>query len=145
MKTTAAKTAAAIRKEIKEAFPNIKIRCISENFAGGNSVTVYLYDQPKHIYEAIKKICDKYMYGHFDGMTDCYLMSNRNDAIPQVKYISVDNSMTKEMEQKIYSDLRATLEDFHDLPEDYNEAQNRFINNQWVYNAVYRSFRQLAA
>ena len=79
--------AAAIRKELKTAFPGIKTRVVSQSYSMGNSVDIYV---PRGTNcEPIRAITDKYQYGHFDGMTDCYEYSKNNTSIPQAKFVSV--------------------------------------------------------
>lgn len=88
-KTTHAQCAALIRKELKAA--GIKASVTSESFSMGNAVNVALNNVAPEIREIADKICNKYQYGHFDGMTDCYEYSNKNDNIPQVKFVCVRN------------------------------------------------------
>jgi hypothetical protein len=37
----------------------------------------------------LESFCNKYQYGHFDGMTDCYEYSNTNENVPQAKFVFV--------------------------------------------------------
>ncbi len=88
--TNTALAAQAIRKELKEVFPFIKFKVQSQRYAGGDSVSIYYFDQridTKNIY----KIVGKYQYGHFDGMTDSYEYNNRRNDIPQVRHVMVHN------------------------------------------------------
>lgn len=94
--STAALAAKAIRKELKEKFPGVKFSVRSNNFAGGNAVDVSydivsLGDRGDGTVpvDAVWDIVKKYQYGHFDGMTDSYEYSNRQDDIPQAKYVHV--------------------------------------------------------
>ena len=70
--TEAAKAAKAIRNELKEAGIEV-VSVKSKNFAGGNSVDVKLQDAPPRVKELADEIADKYVHGHFDGMTDTYV------------------------------------------------------------------------
>ena len=68
--TTAAKAATNIRTALKAKFPMTKFSVHSENFAGGNSVSVHWNLGPTS--EAVDSIADRFQDGDFDGMTDSY-------------------------------------------------------------------------
>lgn len=103
MKSEAAKAAAAIRKELKAAFPGEKMSVTSDNYAGGDAIRVSIggrlpmteglsVDKTTPEYamrEKVRAIADKYQYGSFDGMTDLYSNTNKNDDLPQAKYVQV--------------------------------------------------------
>lgn len=91
MKTIAAQTASAIRKELRDKYPNIKFRVRSSNFAGGNSVDIEWTDGPKE--DDVQKITNKYQYGHFNGMIDMYEFSNSRDDIPQAKFVHTQRNI----------------------------------------------------
>lgn len=93
MKTQAAKAAAAIRKELKTAFPKIVFSVTSDTYSMGDSVRIKYEDGPKT--EEVDKITSKYQYGNFDGMTDCYNNDNCRDDIPQAKYVQISRSMSE--------------------------------------------------
>ncbi|NWJ46501.1 MAG: hypothetical protein HXX08_11530 [Chloroflexi bacterium] len=99
--STAAQAAKLIRADMKSEYPDLKVRVTCHNFAGGDSITVEFYDQPPEVEEAIKKLLHKYEFGHFDGMTDMYEYSNWNDALPQTKYLHIDNNRSPEMDAKL--------------------------------------------
>ena len=99
-RSIAAQTAAAIRKELKAAFPNTRFRVTSDNFAGGNAVRIGWVDGPSN--EQVRELTDKYEYGHFDGMIDMYEYSNVRDDIPQVKYVTLQRRMDKNTELNLY-------------------------------------------
>ena len=92
--TAAALCAKAIRTELKKEFPKTKFSVTSENFAGGNAVRIAWTDGPTG--EQIEKYTNKYQYGHFDGMIDCYEYSNNRDDIPQAKYITTRRELAGE-------------------------------------------------
>jgi len=81
----------AIRKELKEVFPNTKFKVISEPASG---INIYYIDGPS--YEEVDKIVGKYEVGHFDGMEDIYNYDNKRDDIPQVKYVFVNREISLE-------------------------------------------------
>lgn len=84
--STQAQAAAAIRKELKAAFPNTKFSVTSESFSMGDAVRIDWTDGPTSA--QVDAIVRKYQYGHFDGMIDMYEYSNRRDDIPQTKFVS---------------------------------------------------------
>lgn len=85
--TPHAAAAAAIRKDLKAAYPTVAFTVRSDSFSGGNSVDVTWTDGP--IDDAVEAIVKPYQYGHFDGSIDLYELSNRRDDIPQVKFVQV--------------------------------------------------------
>lgn len=59
-----------IRKELKANFPKIKFSVKSKSYSMGDSIDVTWTDGPAT--KEVAGIIDKYQYGWFDGMTDCY-------------------------------------------------------------------------
>jgi hypothetical protein len=87
-KTSHAAAAAAIRAELKAN--NIKASVRSRSFAGGNAVDVeILQDVLPATLKEIEAFVGRFQYGHFDGMTDSYSYTNRDESLPQVKYTHV--------------------------------------------------------
>jgi hypothetical protein len=84
-KSEQALCAAAIRAELKKQFPNSKFKVTSDAYAGGTSVWVLYQDG----FNAglLSEILNKYQYGHFDGERDIYEYSNKNETLPQVKFV----------------------------------------------------------
>ena len=99
MKTESARTAKAIKAELKKSFPAVKFSVRSSNFAGGNSVDIEWVDGPTT--EKVDGLTSKYQYGHFNGMEDYYEMSNTRDDIPQAKYIMTRRNISPETKAKI--------------------------------------------
>ncbi len=98
--TDAAKAAKAIRAELKAI--GVKASVKSQNYSGGDSVDIYTKDLNPELESKVQDICKKYQEGHFDGMTDCYEYSNKNnDLVAQVKYVFVENRPSEEMIEKI--------------------------------------------
>lgn len=124
MKTQAALTAQAIRKELKVAFPKTKFEIRSSNFAGGNSVHIDWVDGPTQ--DQVTSITSKYEYGHFDGMTDCYEYSNGRTDIPQAKYVQVGRSFSEQTYQDNFDRIRKSYSGFGDATdmETYNPNWN---------------------
>ncbi len=100
MRTKAAKAAAEIRKILKKEMPGIKFSVRSQNYAGGNSIDVSYDNGP--VSESVEQLIGQYQYGHFDGMDDCYYYSNRNDRIPQVKFLFVRRDISEDVYQKAF-------------------------------------------
>ena len=101
--TTQAEAAAAMRKELKLAFPQCSFRIRSKGYSGGDSVHIYWTDGPTT--KEVEVIVKKYQYGHFDGMIDCYEYSNKRADIPQTKYVFTQRMISRESEEKIVKRL----------------------------------------
>jgi len=98
--TEAAKAAKEIRKELKAI--NVKASVKSQTFSMGNSVDIYVTDLSPETEKQVQAICSKYQYGHFDGMTDSYEVSNLNaNLVAQAKYVFVENKPSDEMIENI--------------------------------------------
>jgi len=139
MKTRAAETAKEIRKELKVNFPNVKFQVKSSTYSGGNSVDIYYEDAVPT--KAIEAVVNKYQQGHFNGMEDIYEYSNRNEDIPQVKYVMVNRSMSQEAEkQMIETHNELFVESCRVNPNDLNEWVEGM--NAWGQTVVYRAFFQ---
>lgn len=81
-----AQAAKLIRAELKKAFPGVKFSVTSDCTLMCSSVDIsYNADIQK---QEIRKITDKYKRGHFDGMTDSYEFTNKND-LPKVYYVQI--------------------------------------------------------
>ena len=136
MKTEAAQCAKAIKKELSKKFPNIKFSVTSDNFAGGNSVSIhYTNGVPQAEVEAIT---GKYQYGHFDGMIDCYEYSNGRDDIPQAKYVSV----SREVSEDILAKTKAELAKEYGIDKPEIEAEWMKVFNQWPQQVVWRELAE---
>jgi hypothetical protein len=84
-KSEQALCAAAIRAELRKQFPKNKFKVTSEVYAGGTAVWVVYQDGFDS--SLLSEILNKYQYGHFDGQRDIYEYSNRNENLPQVKFV----------------------------------------------------------
>jgi len=98
-----AATAAAIKAELKAAFPNCKFSVTSDSYSQGDATRIHWTDGPT--VNEVENISQKYQYGHFDGMTDSYESSNSRDDIPQVKFVSESRSISDSIEQEVSSQL----------------------------------------
>lgn len=87
--TTAAYVAKIIRAELKDRFPATRFTVHSENYSGGDSVSIgFEKGKSAPSDEAILAVVSKYQAGHFDGMTDCYEYTNKTDG-PTMRYVFV--------------------------------------------------------
>lgn len=130
-----AATAAAIKAELKAAFPNIKFSVTSDSFSGGDATRIRWTDGPT--VSEVENISAKYQYGHFDGMTDCYESSNSRDDIPQTKYVSESRSISEGLKQEVSSQIAKLMEL---EPRDLEETTSRLINNTTIphiYDAIH--------
>ena len=97
-------TAKAIRKELKINFVETTFSVRSSSYSGGSSVHIEWTNGPTS--EEVNKIVWKYQYGHFDGMTDCYDITNSRADIPQVKYVQVRREVSEDIKQAIFEECR---------------------------------------
>jgi hypothetical protein len=95
-----AQAAKLIRKELKAAFPGIKFSVTSEGYSMGDNVNISWTNGPTC--SQVKEISDKYQYGHFDGMTDCYEYSNNRNDLPQSKFVFTNREITKDIYETMY-------------------------------------------
>lgn len=91
--STVAQCAVAIRKDLKQAFPDIKFSVTSSSYSMGDSVRIRYVDGA--LISDVKEIVQKYQYGSFNGMEDYYDINNYNSAIPQTKYILVNREISE--------------------------------------------------
>ena len=133
--TTAAETARAIRKELKEKFPNIKFSVRSQNFSMGNAVDVNYTDGVP--VEEVEAILYKYEYGRFNAMEDMYEITNRREDVPQVKYVTVQRSISKEIREQVKAELAIRFD--IENPEDDNEWMKAC--NLWPQQMVWKELQ----
>lgn len=87
--------AKALRAELKAAFPDAKLSVRARTASMMSAIDVEWINGPTTA--AVKAVADKYQYGHFDGMTDGYYMSNNRADLPaQVKYVQVHRKIADE-------------------------------------------------
>ncbi|MDH5572533.1 MAG: hypothetical protein OEY89_12260 [Gammaproteobacteria bacterium] len=116
----------------------IKASVTSEAYAGGSSITIILTDQKTPIVEKVKAFAKDYQYGHFDGMQDCYIMSDVKSDLPQVSYVNVENHLTIETKEKVWAELKETdpnIPSFavrHDWNEFYNDYGDTLIRRKFL-------------
>ena len=71
---TSTEIAKAIRKDLKEAFPNCKFSVRKEDFTGGRSITVSLMAAPFKVIEKVENEYDKTHYQLNNYCLDKYLL-----------------------------------------------------------------------
>jgi len=137
----AAKTAKAIREELKQVFPEIKFSVKSETYSMGTAVTITYEDGPTR--EQVYEVVNKYQYGHFNGMNDCYEMTNKRNDIPQVKYVVIScRRMSSGVENEIIEYLRLTIpacknKNRDDFVEELNKDMRELIRNEFAKTSYY--------
>jgi len=133
--TEAAKTAKAIRAELKKAFPSTKFRVRSSNFAGGDSVDINWVNGPTG--DSVEEITAKYQYGHFDGMYDIYEYSNNIEGLPQAKFVSASRTLTEEVREAKKAEIAKKFG--IENPADDSEWFAKF--RRWPQEVVYQELR----
>lgn len=126
-----AAAAKMIRAELKKAFPGTKFSVTSKSFSMGDSVRIDWIDGPT--FEAVRKISDKYQYGHFDGMVDMYEYSNDIQGLPQTKYVMPQRSLSNAAREKARAEICYGKPLFDD-----NDRLDWFEGGTWGSNAIYR-------
>jgi len=116
----------AIKKELKTKFPNIKFSVKSQNFAGGNSVTIRYTDGTAK--PEVEDVTRKYQYGHFDGSIDLYEYSNTRKDIPQAKYVMVERDFSPEAKQK----LMKVLAKEYNIAEQIDLSKSFELFQRWI-------------
>lgn len=119
-KSNQAAAAAAIKTELKKAFPFIKFSVTSDSFSMGNSVDISWTDGPTTA--QVEAITGKYQYGHFDGMNDMYEDSNHRDDIPQAKYVSEHRKISDQIEEEVKTQLLSLREYSPEELNDYRRS-----------------------
>lgn len=133
-----AQAAKLIRKELKTAFPGVKFSVSSTSYSGGDSVRIEWVNGPTR--SQVQDISDKYQYGHFDGMTDCYEYSNNIKDLPQSKFVFADREVTKEVYELIYDVWFSTFQGFEAI----EGTKERFLRNGKEEGTRYEAHRILS-
>ena len=130
-----AQVASIIRKALKAH--GIKCSVKSSSFSMGDKVSVKVFDQLPATLALIESEFAKFKYGSFDGMTDCYEMTNCRDDIPQTKFLSINNEISKELKQQAWDWTRATFSGLEDSPAAYTELM--YDDNRALHNTLTQS------
>lgn len=130
--STHAEAAKSVKTELKKAFPNVKFKVSSKTYSSGNSLRASWVDGPTT--KEVNKIMDKYQYGHFDGMTDCYDMTNCRNDIPQVKYVFVDREISEPVNESVFQMLQQSYNLF-DKVSSMDETSHELLKHWSVWTA----------
>lgn len=105
--------AASIKRELAEKFPGIKFSVRSKSFSMGNSVDVSWEFGPTS--KEVDIILEKYVEGHFDGMTDCYEYGRDTETRAfqaehgSAKYVHGSRSFPEGFYERVCRDIAAHL------------------------------------
>lgn len=99
--STHSQAAKAAKKDVialigKERFVSAR----SESYSMGSSITVVCRNVTPEERKQVSALVRKYQYGHFDGMTDSYEYSNRDESLPQVKFAFANFEYSDELREK---------------------------------------------
>lgn len=136
--TTAAEVAKQIRAALKST--GLDARVTSKNYSMGHSVSITLTDARPEIVELVNKLAGKFESGHFDGMTDSYVYSNREAKNPTVDYVHVNNDMTDATRQSVYDFIRSYFAGGAALPALYDDGKNHRVFDECVSDLVHQQF-----
>ena len=130
-----AHAAKLIRAELKTHA--IKGRVKASTSSMTSSVDVYLENcEPPWIFKAVETFANRFQYGHFDGMTDCYEYSNTNEGRPQVKFVFVHTGRSDADRKRAWDYLRKHFPDGAGGPFNPAEAGKSRSGDQRCYHAI---------
>ena len=130
--------AKAIKKELKQVFPETKFSVKSDSFSMGNSVNVQWENGPT--VPQVNEIVKKYEYSHYNTVEDIHEINNRRTDIPQAKYISTCRNIGIEIYEVIFEHLKQTNSNFENI-KSVNESNDSLMKNLGVWTAknyIYR-------
>lgn len=133
-----AAAAAAIRAELKRAFPAVKFQVRSESYSMGDSVRIHWQDGPT--VEAVDAITKKYQYGHFDGMTDMYEHSNCRTDIPQTKFVQTERRTSDAARAAALAYIKAHWGNAENITSENDTIPG---HNERVGTLIYRMLRRM--
>ena len=116
MKTAHAAVAAIIRKELKRLgiTGTVKSRVGAVNVSTWNISPVVVRE--------LTAFCQRYELGHFDPTDDCYKYENRDDTIPQVRYVFISTHFGDDLAGQIWEYCRRTYDELAGAPGNYATA-----------------------
>ena len=129
MKSTVAQCAAAIRSELKSAFPGIKFSVTSKSFSMGNAVRISYTDGPTKT--AVDELTAKYQYGSFNSMEDLYEHDNVNADLPQAKYIAISRQMSNETKAAIMAEMGIEPDQYNEYNSDWGLFHAERVNRKF--------------
>lgn len=120
---SAKETSKAIRKELKANFPGIKFSVTTKSY---NTCMVSWLDGPTST--QVSEVVNKYEYGHFNGMTDSYEMSNSIEGLDQCKFVMVQRDLSVEARLATIS----MIETKWDIEINWTIEDHSFSDKQYV-------------
>ena len=117
MTSTHSQAAKQIKAELKAAFPTVKFSVKSDIFTGGDAVRISYQDGPTT--KQVNDIVGKFQGGSFNSMEDIYEYDNRNEFLPQVKYVQVRRDKSEEKKAVIMEMIGITPESEDQWFEDF--------------------------
>ncbi len=103
--------AVEIRKVLKIAFPGVKFSVTSKNY---DSVRINWTNGPTQ--KEVNRYTTDFEYGQFNGMTDSYEYTNRNN-LPQTKYLFLIRKMSPGVSDFLDKELKDYFHFSNDMPE----------------------------
>lgn len=117
----------------------VKARATSNSFSMGDSVTVYITDQPPAVRDQIETELKQYQYGSFNGMEDIYENTNRRNDIPQTKYLDVSCEYTDDLKQAAWDFIREHFQGADEHPETWVDVPSSArVFEAWASDTLYR-------
>jgi hypothetical protein len=136
-----------IRRELKKHFPNIKFSVTSKSYSMGDNVNVTWTNGPAKA--KVEAITNKYQYGWFDGMTDCYNSNNDpfNNVFGGTKHLFTDRKYSDEVIQSAIDTVwkKFGVEEPLMTAEDYKQGNTWYvkIGRETTQTMIYRELQQL--
>ena len=100
-----AAAAKAIRKELKDKFPDTKFSVTSKSYSGGDSISISWENGAQE--KEVRKITGKYTYGSFDPSTDMYNYNSSNSGLPQTKHIFLNREITQDVWDRLFEQAKS--------------------------------------
>ncbi len=89
MASRQAEAARMIRTAIKEKGLKASVKSQAASMMTAVNIWLERDSASEEDVQWVRDYAAQFEYGHFDGMTDSYMYSNRNDDLPQVKFVMV--------------------------------------------------------
>lgn len=121
-----AAAAKLIRAELKKNGVNGKVR------ATASSIYVTLIDVTPTVADQVRAYASQYQYGRYDGMTDCYEMSNSRKDIPQVQFVIVQVEFSDSVKAAAWA-FACDYYGLDDAPEDHKKAGSYRFEDRGIY------------
>lgn len=113
-----AKAARIIRSKLRKLFPSVTFSIIASTYANGDSVAIRWTNGPS--LENIRSLTTEFQSGSYCCITDSYILDNKNEYTPQVKFIKLYRSITEDVFQfafEIAKDKFNGWDDYLDIDE----------------------------